>query len=1102
MKKVFNPNNRGSALLIVLSLLSFLMISAVAFSISMRTERTAASAYRRGLMARELLENAFADARATLESSLRDQQSGFNPDDPNTRTVENLAPFKYPNQDRYGRVMTSVGVSGDSDIAYLLDESVMAHVPPYVAYPVYESLEFGDSIQGSGYQDSNSTTPYGLDGAAGWKKVVVSIPEVDMEDQVSGVNMQEAVVGRMAWAIVNLSDSLDLNAVGSVSPERGIGLTANEFAYFDGVPDGAESESYQLLKAGALDLPIFCSNADITRFAAKVNGSSLNTDSRAYAWQDAVMEEGDGFYSPFSCYSFWPDAARINETSERRSSGAQDAVSCDVVNSAYVKNGDLFKNAASGIDKNTLNRFLYDYLDEDAIPSDLGVTNEPDRNTALPTVENVPMVSEVAYQCVEVKKDDIEEMLEKALEDLGKELKKQEVRFPQNQVPTSIDKGEFKFAYPKAGLKIEARTYFPGHELSKDPEAFKTEISGFVGALANLRVGDTDVEPKGDVRVTVDDISDDTGVSQPPDGKPFADVEKMDFELPENELEWEWKLEEKALPVVCELPDGNMGQSPENAEVTLAVLVDYYFRVAVKDGSDVVDYAPASTRGEFETRYYAESFKDRKDKGAMAGLDMKAFRVSVPMSVTFKIKMVLDEDENENGVTEYTVEELLVDGDVKIEWGWDKEIELHSDLKLAKAGDTGSLRSFEVASPEKGSWYTIDPRYNWLSPMMGLTDEDASAYGTSANILAAFSSPHWLFTATSDGKVEADSNGASRLQKDYQDQNAEIVPFKWGVKVDDVRYGYNDSDQLLLPGEVGFLPLPLKSSVLSPNEQDYRRNSIQSYYDSVAKASFFRTIPLQDLEDNAMTASVSYEDCYKLRMDALTSFSGASCPEEHRGLVNVFTAQDNYYLAQQLRQFALLGMPSSITQAALNTKKRLSEAEDTKRVLPKMLDVITGLKVPSGDDQSSNTEATKKFNTFVTKYLFPIPDSPTDAEWPENERPQSLENFLGMGGSSGSSDSSQPGSGSFVDRMVQYNQTEQDKMGQNDMTLLLSMARECFGDRQQLFLFILRTDAIAYNAGRDLSKFRPLSTARAVALVWRDAYGELPDRIIYYQVLP
>ena len=52
-------------------------------------------------------------------------------------------------------------------------------------------------------------------------------------------------------------------------------------------------------------------------------------------------------------------------------------------------------------------------------------------------MENVPMVSEVAYQ-FEVKEDDIEKMVEKAVEDLGKELKNQDVRFPQNQVPTSI----------------------------------------------------------------------------------------------------------------------------------------------------------------------------------------------------------------------------------------------------------------------------------------------------------------------------------------------------------------------------------------------------------------------------------------------------------------------------------------------------------------------------------------------------------------------------------------------------------------------------------------------------------------------------------------
>ena len=73
MKPFSSSDNRGSALLIVLGLLSFLMISAVAFSISMRTERTAAASYRRGLLARELLDNAFVDARMAVETTLRSQ---------------------------------------------------------------------------------------------------------------------------------------------------------------------------------------------------------------------------------------------------------------------------------------------------------------------------------------------------------------------------------------------------------------------------------------------------------------------------------------------------------------------------------------------------------------------------------------------------------------------------------------------------------------------------------------------------------------------------------------------------------------------------------------------------------------------------------------------------------------------------------------------------------------------------------------------------------------------------------------------------------------------------------------------------------------------
>ncbi|MBR4318254.1 MAG: hypothetical protein IKT85_05885, partial [Kiritimatiellae bacterium] len=151
---------------------------------------------------------------------------------------------------------------------------------------------------------------------------------------------------------------------------------------------------------------------------------------------------------------------------------------------------------------------------------------------------------------------------------------------------------------------------------------------------------------------------------------------------------------------------------------------------------------------------------------------------------------------------------------------------------------------------------------------------------------------------------------------------------------------------------------------------------------------------------------------------------------------------------------------------------------------------------------------TPKYDEFVTDYLFPLPKGGKRArrDWNGDQelykgggngrpaRPQTVD-FIVQDNGNGDS---------FADRLAAYNDTKGagEKLGQNDMTTLLSVAKECFGDRQQLFLYILRADAIAYNSGRDLSKFRPLSTARAVALVWRDAYGELPDRVIYYQVLP
>ena len=65
-------NRRGSALLIVLGFLSFMVVSAVAFSVFMRTERAPSSVFRRGVTTRHLLHAALARAISKVDDAIRD----------------------------------------------------------------------------------------------------------------------------------------------------------------------------------------------------------------------------------------------------------------------------------------------------------------------------------------------------------------------------------------------------------------------------------------------------------------------------------------------------------------------------------------------------------------------------------------------------------------------------------------------------------------------------------------------------------------------------------------------------------------------------------------------------------------------------------------------------------------------------------------------------------------------------------------------------------------------------------------------------------------------------------------------------------------------
>ena len=1139
MNSTVTASNRGSALLIVLGLLSFLMISAVAFSISMRTERTAAAAYRRGLMARELLDNAFVDARATVEHALRAQQENFNVRDASTRTVKNLAPFRYPNSDtQYGRLMASYDPAESDAIAYLLDDAVMRHVPPYVAYAVYTYLEKGQTVvEGDGVDSGNSMYSFKLDTSAGWKPILVDIP--DTEENISGEDTSKATVGRMAWAVINLSDSLDLNAVGSASSYRGIGLTANDFAFGTAATgSNAPSEIFDLIETSTSpsgsevsDLPVFCSNADIARYAAKVSGSTAlvvdNGNEFPYAWQDAVDNEGDGFYSPFSCYSFWPNAERDGEGASDRRSGASsssssaatdtDVISCDDVKQSAIQDtgselASILQERAGGANYlgnddagQNFVRLLLDYIDNDSAPAHYQTDTQRDLfANAQPTVENVPMLAEVGYDTSAWRDESVKEEFQKAVEEALDDVSLNAFS-PVKQldkIAKNLNGTELEVKIPEVDLNLALRAYFPGY--AETTESFDITPVGFMGVVAAGKAeggGNIDAEKPtqttelkaGGTSFTADSGSDvftDTGAQPSVVVKPDGAITV--------------KFKGDNIPVTYEVPSELTGQSatpPAKQKVTLAFLVDYLFRVETTAGNDVVDRCPTD-KGlgpEFGKSHYATTLNNRFSEATMKRLDAQYFRVTCPVSVTFALqwKLKVNVNSQDNSKTEIEYDKLeVIDDKIEVAIDFNSDFELGS---LTFKGGDENAPSYQTLSPERGTWFTVDPRYNWLSPMLGLSSGSASAYGVQQSIRKNLSSPHWLFVNDEQITTGADP---SDVQQDYAAHNEQYVPFSWGLNVEDIRYGHNDSGQLLLPGEVGFLPVPMPTSKWHPNEYAYNANTIDSYYNQVAKVSFFRTVPMVDLKDGALS-DADYEDYARL-CKLFGGFAGENFPEEHRGLVNVFAAQDNYYVAQQLRQFAMLGIPASIKQAAKVTFDRLKAAESAKKVSP---DMVADLEQTLGRVNLSSLE-TPKYDEFVTDYLFPLPKGGKRArrDWNGDQelykgggngrpaRPQTVD-FIVQDNGNGDS---------FADRLAAYNDTKGagEKLGQNDMTTLLSVAKECFGDRQQIFLYILRADAIAYNSGRDLSKFRPLSTARAVALVWRDAYGELPDRVIYYQVLP
>lgn len=1131
---------RGSALLIVLGLLGFLLISAVAFSVSMRTEKSAAAAYRSGLIARELLTSVFAEARYTVDQALDDQLGGADPfNTPSARTAENLAPF-YEGNGKYARLISSSpkGQGSNDDIAYLLDDAALRHVPPAIAATVYNILERDEDFNGTA--DDTSQSDYYFDKAARWQTVSVARPERTVDVGHKTQTIKTEPIGRMAWAAINVSDMLDINAIGSISQRRGIGFTGSEFAFGTLGTQPSNAELYDLFMKTAPDaaeseLPIFASGADLALYAARSDGTILTQDDGKvypFSWEEAVANDGDGPYAPFTVYSFWPDETRRKEDGSNPKNA--DSIACSEVDESYLSSGappelsdavdNILGSSGSTLADNFYN-LLRDYVDTDCVPGD-----SANPNNVIPTVEPVPMVSEVGYLSASSQASSfdsaMQEAIKKGFKD-GESLKDSVTEADLQNLNSLKDLGKMQFTFPTLALKTAVRTYFPG-SLSNPNSTFTIEPEGFAAVyVTGYSAGDAKNKQFVADEPQTAKLTASSGAEGITGGQDILFETRSGIMLNPasfQAVDIDGSKVEMQPPTV----DSSGNVTATATEITLNCLVDFFFRVAVKDqNGDTVDLVPCTSfNPPNESSYPAESTSNRKIASRLSNqlraFDSCYFRVTRPVSVTFYARWDVQKDGTpESGAQQD--QKYKVSVKLSSESGNDSLNSLSGCLNTPGSaltlGDVSlqppeSVKfSFEAFSPEEGTWFSIDPRYNWLSPMLGISG-DVSAYGLTSQPLTVLSSPHWFFMSSSS--VGTDPETASSLQIEYADhaKSQELVPFVWELGVENIRYGYGNSGQLLLPQEVGFLPIPLTNNVWSPTTAtQYGSTPLADYYNNVAKASFFRTIPVTDFEDGALSQNM-YER-YGNLCTMFGRFGGENMPEEHRGIMSAFAGMDDYYLSQRLKRMAMMGIPSSIQEAAKVTVDRLNEASISKRVPSElMIDLQTLQKATTNVTLSQEA----KYDEFVRDYLFYVPDKRSDSgtySWDENQDlykggpsedfdlPQTIADVILQP----ETDDKGNTTNLFTEKLTAYNDTKgaAEKLGQNDLTTLVAIGNSSFGDRQQLFLYIMRADTIktsSSSTSRNLSEYRPQSTARAVALVWRDAYGQLPERVIYFQYLP
>lgn len=339
----------GSALLIVLGMLSFMVVSAVGFSIYMRTSRAPSSHLRRESTARYLLKSALANAISRIDGELNDNgyvEGVYNDVYPGVGPAQKL--MDWQNGDLWThRVFTPFGLTNSASTVSTLTLEGLAYLPPAII---------------------NEVRVYSrLSRTAAWRNLSYDL-------------------GRYAFTAVDVSDCFDINRLRATERRSSApGMRVNLSSLFDSNGSALDSVLQQANPVPFVSLADFnlVGDGPFTPFAQYIGsngGSFYNAGDEAYISNALFVV--DTWFPATNAVGTAKEEVKMHDISTTnlnqpfRSYSAASFLDLAKHGSSTELGRELQKNLGIGF------ACLYDYLDADQIPISL----------AIPTVETAPMV--------------------------------------------------------------------------------------------------------------------------------------------------------------------------------------------------------------------------------------------------------------------------------------------------------------------------------------------------------------------------------------------------------------------------------------------------------------------------------------------------------------------------------------------------------------------------------------------------------------------------------------------------------------------------------------------------------------------------------------